>query len=46
MWKDKHSESTYLIEVEVPNTNNMEDTKSAEIHKYRELATEIKYQWF
>lgn len=42
---DKNNKHTYLIDIAVPNTNNLQSTISEKIRKYTELQQEIKRVW-
>lgn len=42
---DKRAKTTYLIDVAIPNTNNIEKRISEKVKKYTELATETRRLW-
>ena len=42
IWTDKSRKKTVLIDIAVPNTNNLRDTYGAKICKYKDLAIEIQ----
>lgn len=42
---DKQNKTTYLIEVSVPNSSNLEKKKNEKITKYLELCEEIREMW-
>lgn len=42
---DRRSKSAVLIDVAVPNTNNLKNTYNEKVNKYRELAQEVKALW-
>ena len=43
--RDKMGKIAYLIDIAVPNTNNVHKTVQHKISKYAELAVEIEKQW-
>ena len=45
IWVDKNKKTTFLIDVAVPNANNIQETFVTKITKYAELAAEIQQQW-
>ena len=42
---DKTNKTTYLIDIAVPNTHNLQKTQTEKISKYTELAMEVKALW-
>lgn len=42
---DKVQKTTYLVDIAVPNSNNVQKTCEEKKRKYTELANEIKKQW-
>lgn len=42
---DKQNRQTFLIDIAVPNTNNLQHTVSEKIRKYAELQQELKTIW-
>ncbi|CAG9760016.1 unnamed protein product [Ceutorhynchus assimilis] len=42
---DKRNREAYLIDVTVPDNNNMQETIQSEVLEYTELSDEIKEQW-
>lgn len=45
VFKDKKAKLTYLIDIAVPNQNNMKKTVSHKVSKYKELSMELTKQW-
>lgn len=42
---NKHKKTAYLIDIAIPNTNNLQKTHSTKIQKYTELAQETRKLW-
>jgi len=45
VWINKTAKITYLIDISVPNTNNLQQKYSEKLQKYTELSFEIKKMW-
>ncbi|KAG6439021.1 hypothetical protein O3G_MSEX000416 [Manduca sexta] len=43
--QDKHSKTTYLIDIAIPNTHNIQKTVTEKIAKYTELKDEVTRIW-
>ena len=42
---DKNSKTTYLVDIAVPNTYNLQNTIAEKFAKYTELAVDLKNMW-
>ena len=42
---DKLQKTVFLIDIAIPNTNNIQSTHTVKLTKYADLAIEIKNQW-
>ncbi|CAK1584730.1 unnamed protein product [Parnassius mnemosyne] len=42
---DKNNKTTYLIDIAIPNTHNIQSTIAEKLTKYQDLAIELKRQW-
>ena len=45
VWIDKVKQETWLIDIAIPNSNNLQSTIVSKLTKYADLAHEIKQEW-